>query len=153
MKKTVYSMVINAPINSVFEVVDSEEHLKKWMAGFVDNIHEENFDYENPVGKKFKQRLKEGGKIQEYEGEVLSYNRPKELGIRLKHSSFQVDVYYYFTSVETNQTRLDYECKVEMYSSIAKVMGFLFSWFTKRILTKQLNDLKAYAEKRFDGEY
>ena len=153
MKKTVYSQVIKAPINTVFEVVNSDEHIKKWMEGFVENIYEDDFDYENPVGKKFIQRLEEDGKIQEYDGEVLSYNRPKELGIRLKHSSFQVDVYYRFSSVETDQTRLDFECNVEMYSSMAKMVGFLYSWFTKRILIKQMNDLKEYAEKRFDGVY
>jgi len=153
MKKTVYSQVIKAPINTVFEVVNSDEHIKKWMGGFVENIYEDDFDYENPVGKKFIQRLEEDGKIQEYDGEVLSYNRPKELGIRLKHSSFQVDVYYRFSSVETDQTRLDFECNVEMYSSMAKMVGFLYSWFTKRILIKQMNDLKEYAEKRFDGVY
>jgi uncharacterized protein YndB with AHSA1/START domain len=151
MKKTNYSLIINAPIEAVFEVVDSDEHIKKWLEGFVENIYDKDFNRENPVGQKFRQKLKEGGKIQEYEGEILSYHRPKELGIRLKQSSFAVDVYYRFFTAGTNQTRLDYECNIEMNSFLTKIMGFLFSWFTKRILVKQMDSLKKYAEKRFDG--
>ena len=152
MKKTTYNLLIDVPIEAVFEVVDSDEHIKQWMEGFIENVYEKDFDRENPVGKKFKQKLKEGGKIQEYEGEILSYHRPKELGIRLKHDSFTVDVYYRFSSSGSNQTRLEYECEVEMHSNMTKVVGFLFSWFTKRILEKQMNSLKKYAEDRFDGQ-
>lgn len=151
MKNTVYSQIINAPIEAVFEVVDSEEHVKKWLVGFVENIYEENFNRDNPVGIKFKQRLKEGGKIQEYDGEILSYKRPNVLGMRLKNPSFTVDVFYRFASVGNNQTRLDYECNLKMNSFLSKLMGSLFSWFTARILKKQMSSLKKYAEGRFDG--
>jgi uncharacterized protein YndB with AHSA1/START domain len=151
MKNNVYSEVINAPIEAVFEVVDSEEHVKNWLDGFVENIYEENFNRDHPIGAKFKQRLKEGGKIQEYDGEILSYKRPKELGMRLKHPSFSVDVYYRFSSVGNNQTRLDFECNLKMNSFLSKLMGSIFSWFTARILKKQISSLKKYAEGRFDG--
>ncbi|WP_142288188.1 SRPBCC family protein [Bacillus sp. EAC] len=151
MKKSNYSIIINAPIGAVFEVVDSDDHVKNWLEGFIENIYEGDFDRENPVGKKFKQRLKEGNKIQEYNGEILSYKRPKELGLRLMHSSFTVDVYYRFSSVEKNQTRLDYECKLVLHSFLARSMGFIFNWFSKRMLSKQMAELKKYAEARFDG--
>ncbi|WP_286143792.1 hypothetical protein [Bacillus sp. UNCCL81] len=38
-----------------------------------------------------------------------------------------------------------------MSSVVAKMTGFIFSWFTKRIVVKQMSSLKEYAEKRFDG--
>ncbi|PGS48383.1 SRPBCC family protein [Bacillus sp. AFS041924] len=151
MTITNYSLVISAPIEAVFEVVDSDKHIKKWMDGFIENTYDENFNRENPVGHKFKQKLKEGGKIQEYEGEIISYVPPKELGVRLKHSTFTVEAIYRFHSEGTNLTRLDYECRLEMHSIVSKMMGFLFSWFTKRILVKQMSSLKKYAEERFDG--
>lgn len=146
-----YSLIINAPIEAVFEVVDSDEHIKKWLDGFIENKYEENFDPENPVGHKFKQKLKEGDEIQEFEGEIISYKRPKEIGIRLKHTSFTVDVYYRFFLEGTNQTRLDYECKLEMHSLVTKMTSIFINWFTKRELIKQMSSLKKYAEDRFDG--
>lgn len=151
MKKSTYSQLINAPIEKVFEVVDSDNHIKNWMEGFIENVYEKDFDTNHPVGGKFKQKLKEGGKIQEYDGQIISYNRPKELGIRLMSPSFDVDVYYRFFSEGNEKTRLEYECNLKMHSFIAQIMGSLFSWFTKRIHIKQINALKSYAEKRFDG--
>ncbi|MEH7403404.1 MULTISPECIES: SRPBCC family protein [Bacillaceae] len=151
MEKINYSLTINAPIEAVFEVVDSDEHLKKWMDGFIENKYDENFNREKPVGHKFKQKLEEDGEIREYDGEIISYSPPKELGIRLKHTNFTADAVYRFFSVESNQTRVDYECSLEMSSVVAKMTGFIFSWFTKRIVVKQMSSLKEYAEKRFDG--
>ncbi|PEJ57345.1 MULTISPECIES: SRPBCC family protein [unclassified Bacillus (in: firmicutes)] len=146
-KTTNYSLTINAPIEAVFEVIDSDEHMKKWMDGFIENQYDENYNRENPVGHKFKQKLKEDDEIQEYEGEIISYKPPTELSVRLKHSNFTVDAIYHLSSIGANQTNLDYECKLEMES----MMGFIFSWFEKRTLVKQLDRLKKYAEERFDG--
>lgn len=37
MSKTKYSLIIHAPIEAVFEVVDSDAHIKEWMEGFIEN--------------------------------------------------------------------------------------------------------------------
>ncbi|NIN68580.1 MAG: SRPBCC family protein, partial [Anaerolineae bacterium] len=49
---------------------------------------------EQPIGTKFTQRIREGGRITEYEGEVTAYEKPYHLGVRIGSPQFSVDVDY-----------------------------------------------------------
>ncbi|TCP61537.1 SRPBCC family protein [Baia soyae] len=142
-----YSMDIQAPIEHVFQFIDEEEKTKLWMKELVGTTYIGTFDPENPVGTKFKQKLKEGGRIAEYDGEVLAYEKPKLLSIRLGNKMFSVDVTYQLSETP-NGTRLHYTCTQTFHTFLARVMGTLFSGFMKKIFQKQMKALKEVAESR-----
>ena len=140
-----YTLDIHAPIAKVFSLVDEEKNLKKWMDGLEETIFPEGYDRAKTVGTKFKQRIKEGSHINEYDGEVIAYEKPHHLAIMLGNQHFTVKVDYRFTADGT-RTRLDYQAEMIRAGWFVRLMSKLFSGFTQRILDKQMRKLKLLAE-------
>lgn len=140
-----FSQHIAAPIERVFACVDDDSNQRAWMDGLVEMIYPDGSNAEKRAGTKFRQRLREGGRVVEYEGEVTAYERPRRLGMRIGNAMFSVQVDYRF-STEGGGTRLDYRAGIATHNWFAKAMGFLFGWLTRRILRKQMAKLKALAE-------
>jgi uncharacterized protein YndB with AHSA1/START domain len=146
-----YTLDIHAPIAKVFSLVDEEKNLKKWMDGLEETIFPEGYDRAKTIGTKFKQRIKEGSRINEYDGEVIAYEKPHHLAILLGNKNFTVKVDYRFTA-DGARTRLDYQAEMIRAGWVVRLMCRLFSGFTKRILDKQMKKLKALAESS-DGTF
>jgi uncharacterized protein YndB with AHSA1/START domain len=140
-----YTLDIDAPIAKVFSLVDEEKNLKKWLDGLEETIYPEGLDRAKAVGTKFKQRIKEGSRVKEYDGEVIAYDKPQHLAILLGNKQFTVKVDYRFTANGT-QTRLHYSAEIIRAGWFVRLMGKLFAGFTKRLLDKQMKKLKALAE-------
>jgi uncharacterized protein YndB with AHSA1/START domain len=145
MMNSTYTLNINAPIGKVFSLVDEEKNLKRWMDGLEDTIFPEGYDRAKTVGTKFKQRIKEGSQVNEYDGEVIAYEKPHHLAILLGNKHFTVKVDYHFTPDGT-RTRLDYQCEMIRGGWFVRLMCRLFAGFTQRILDKQMKKLKELAE-------
>jgi carbon monoxide dehydrogenase subunit G len=144
-----YILHINAPIAKVFSLVDEEKNLKKWIDGLEETVFPEGYDRAKTVGTKFKQRIKEGSRINEYDGEVIAYEKPSHLGILLGNKHFTVKVDYRFTT-DGVQTRLDYQAEIIRAGWFVRFMGKLFSGFSKRLLDRQMKKLKELAESSSD---
>ena len=144
--KIFYTVEINAQIEKTFDCVNNSEKLKLWMEGLQEVNVDPNADKDNPVGAKFRHKIKEGGKIKEYNGEITAYKLPTLLGVRIYDKMFTVDVLYKFESAG-DKTILNYEADLVFGTKFAQLLGYLFSWFTKRLLVKQMSNLKALAEK------
>jgi uncharacterized protein YndB with AHSA1/START domain len=142
-----YALDIAAPIEKVFDCVDDPDKLKLWLDGLEETTYLTERDPANPVGTKFKQKIREGGRVQEYDGEVTAYEKPKHLGVKIGASGFSVQVDYRFTPISTG-THLDYAADIRCNSIFFRVMIFLFGWLNKRILRKQITKLKELAERQ-----
>ena len=142
-----YQLQINAPIEKVFDLVDDDDKIKLWMEGLEETIYTSPQDRENPVGTTFKQKIREGGRVTEYDGVVTAYEKPKHLGVQISNSSFAMQVDYRFTSTPTG-TRLDYVAEMVDPSWFTRLMSKLFSWLTNRILHKHMKNLKALGERQ-----
>src|SRR5262249_167221 len=141
-----YSMDVNAPIDKVFDCVEDTEKMKLWMDGLEETTYVTPRDPANPVGTKFNHKIREAGRVQEYDGEVLAYEKPKHLAVRIGNKYFHAVADYRFTPTHEG-TRLDYACEITCHHWFIRIMIWLFSWFTKRILRKQMTKLKALAER------
>lgn len=139
------SVEIRAPIEKVFELVDDPQKRKLWAEGMEDPAFTSDFDPNNPAGAKFKQRIKEGGRVVEYDGEITAYAKNQAIGIRMAGSQFAMELDYRFTATDDG-TRVDHAGDVIYTSGFARLMGGLFGWFTGRIAAKQLRKLKELAE-------
>jgi uncharacterized protein YndB with AHSA1/START domain len=140
-----YSLEINAPAERVFDLIHDPEKHKLWLQGVEETRYVGEYDPANPVGTKFKQKIQEGGKVKEYDGEVTAFAKPKHLGIRLSSPQFCVDVNYRLTPVGGG-TRLDYAADVRCPSWFFRLMARVFSFFVRGMLKKQLTKLKELAE-------
>ena len=148
---TRYTLDLDVPIETAFDVVEDPEKIKLWAEGVEEIIYPDGRDEQNPVGTRFKQRIREGGRVEEYEGVVTAYDRPRHLGISLGNKQFTVAVEYRFTPISASSTRLDFSDELTYHTPIARLMGTLFGWFANRILRKQMKKLKAVAESGTPG--
>jgi uncharacterized protein YndB with AHSA1/START domain len=144
--KMTYTMDIKAPVHKAFALVNDDTQMARWMDGLVGTEYLTPKDPANPVGARFRQRIKEGGRVQAYEGVVTQYEPNRLLGVRIGNQAFATDVTYRFEP--TGQyCRLHYECQLTFHSGVAKFFGVLFAWFSRSILRKQMQKLKALAEQ------
>lgn len=140
-----YSQLIEAPIEKVFELVDDTEKMKLWMKGLEETTYPDGRDPVRRVGTRFQQKIREGNRVQEYQGEVLEYEPPHVLSVRVWSKSFQVVVHYRF-SEEGSSTRFDYCCDLTTFNWLARVMTKLFAGVMRRILQKQMQEFRKVAE-------
>ncbi len=145
-----HQMEIQCEPERLWSFIEEPEKQKLWMKGLLENRPLQNGPTE--VGSRFHMKIKEGGKVGEYEGIVTAYDPYKHLAIRFwpvnkqKEKSFTCDSSYRLTSLRQKHTRLDYVCSVEC-GGFMKVMSFLFGAFMKMQLKSFMKALKSHAEK------
>lgn len=143
--KLTSSIDIHAPIEKVFQSLSEDEQMEKWMEGVVGIEYINQQTAEKREGTKFRLKIREGGKVTEYAGEITQYDKPRLLGIKLEHKMFAMNTYYWLETIE-NGVRVHCECHVAAFNWFSKWMGYLFRRLTRRILIKQLSMLKSLAE-------
>lgn len=142
-----YQLDIEAPIGTVFEQLDDDEKLKLWMEGLEETIYPSGRDAQNPLGTKFVQKIREGGRVGEYDGEVIAYEKPTRLAIDIGNRQFTMRVDYRLRPTPTG-TRLDYSVETIRATWFVRLLGNLFSGFTRRLLDRQMKKLKELAESQ-----
>lgn len=142
-------MEIQAPIEVVFSYLEDNDKQKEWMTGLEGTEYLTKFDISNPVGVKFKQRLREGNRIQEYEGQVTEYNKNNRITIQMNHPSFLINVSYHLQEISPNSSILYITEELKAKTVSGKILSILFRVFMKKGLEKQMKALKQCAERQF----
>jgi uncharacterized protein YndB with AHSA1/START domain len=143
--KYTYTLDINALPDKVFDLIHDPEKHKLWLQGVEETRYVGEYDPTNPVGTRFRQKIREGGKVREYDGEVTAFSRPSHLGIRLFPPQFSVQVDYRLTPLGTG-TRLGYSADLSCGHWFIRLMARVFGFFMWGILKKQMRTLKGLAE-------
>lgn len=136
---------IAAPPERVWSFLDDDAKLPLWMPEIVETTYPDGRDGADPVGTRFLQKLKEGGRVKEYPGVVTAYEPPRLLAIRMGEGSFTVDVTYRLAE-DAGGTRLDYRADITLASLLTRILGRLFRPLTMRIVRRHMANLKRLAE-------
>lgn len=144
------TLEIAAPRDRVWPLLDDDENLKLWMPDVVDTTYPdgkpEAGSQLSPVGTRFLQRIREGGRISTYEGQITAYEPQRLLGIRLgDNRHFFTDVTYRLSG-EGGTTRLDYTCDVALTSRLGRIMIWIGGPMARRIIKRHMANLKRLAE-------
>ena len=148
--RVTYNTEIKASIERVFDCLADDELTRQWMDGLVSTQYLTPRNAENPVGTRFKQRIRKGANVSEYQGVITEYERPILLGVRFKGALFSSEIHY---SLEPTQagTRLTYWADLVWATSILQLTGYLFYPFNlfsaKRNAARQMRRLKAFVEQ------
>jgi uncharacterized protein YndB with AHSA1/START domain len=142
-----YQLDIEAPIGAVFEQIDDDQKLKLWMEGLEETVYPSGRDPQNPLGTRFIQKIREGNRVGEYAGEVIAYEKPKRLAIDIGNRQFTMRVDYRLSPTPAG-TRLDYSAETIKATWLVRLLGKLFSAFTRRLLDRQMKKLKEVAESQ-----
>src|SRR5262249_49852053 len=90
------------------------EQQKRWMKGLLENTR--TGPGPDGVGSTFRMKIKEGGRVQEYDGETVAFAPPRHLAVRFWGGAFKegmvVHVDYRLTPGD-GRTRLDYVCEIQ----------------------------------------
>ncbi len=140
-----YAIEIDAPVEEVFELVETPEKMGLWIDGLEVNEFPPGYDRTNPVGTRFQQGIRESGRLGRFEGEVTAYERLRRFGIRLAGRRFTADVDYRLTPLP-GKTRVDYTSEMHFNSLADRLMAKAFRHLAEGIIRNQMWKLKRVAE-------
>ncbi len=136
---------IDASPQAVFDLIADNTRRGEWAEGMETFDYTSDFDPNDAVGTTFTQRIREGGRVTEYHGEITAYDPPKGWGAKVVGGSYSMVVEYHLTPANGG-TQVVNVVDVDSSSWFVRVMGFLFSWFTRWLGRKQLRKLKELVE-------
>ena len=136
---------IDASPQAVFDLIADNTRRGEWAEGMETFDYTSDFDPNDAVGTTFTQRIREGGRVTEYHGEITAYDPPKAWGAKVVGGSYSMVVEYHLAPANGG-TEVVNVVDVDSSSWFVRVMGFLFSWFTKWLGRKQLRKLKELVE-------
>jgi carbon monoxide dehydrogenase subunit G len=144
-----YSMELGCTPDQLWPYLEDPQRQKQWMKGLLENTATS----EGPqrVGSTFRMRIKEGGKVAEYDGQITGYEKNRYLGIRMwggalpKEAAMNVD---YRLADLNGRTRLDYVCRMEgaKFGWFMRMLMPLFAFFGKMQLKSFMRKLKSLVE-------
>ena len=145
--RVVTTVDIAAPIERVWPLLDRDENIKLWMPDVIETTYPDGKQEGDPVGTRFEQKIREGGRINTYLGEVTAYEPHSLLGVRLgDERNFSTEVTYRL-SAQGRRTRLDYACDVRLFSWLSRIMILIGGPMMRRIVKRHMANLKRVAEK------
>lgn len=136
----------------LFSFLEEPEKQKQWMKGLLET---QAVGDENPgvVGSKFRMKIKEGGKVADYDGVITAYDKPKQLAIDMTGPTFPagaiMHVDYRLTDLG-GRTRLDYRAEMQCTKPLPLWMRLLmplFKVFGKFQLKSFMKTLQRLAEQ------
>ena len=136
---------IDAAPQAVFDLIADNTRRGEWAEGMETFDYTSDFDPNDAVGTTFTQRIREGGRVTEYHGEITAYDPPKAWGAKVVGGSYSMVAEYHLTRANGG-TEVVNVVDVDSSSWFVRVMGFLFSWFTRWLGRKQLRKLKELVE-------
>ena len=137
---------IAAPVPVVWSFLNDDAKLPLWMNEVVDISYPDGRKSENPVGTRFRQTLKEGGREKTYDGSIMAYDPERMLGVRLTDGRFGDDVRYRLAQTE-HGTQLDYTADLALQSLLAKGARLSVKPLTMSTLRRHMANLKRVAEQ------
>jgi hypothetical protein len=136
---------IRAAQDKVFHFLADPEAAKAWVTGLVDIVPSSPGSLQT-VGGRFKERVKEGSRIAEYDGEILAYDRPRAYAVRMENGQFTLNIRFALDP-STDGAVLSQWVDVQPRSPILRRVLPLFGFLTRLMLKKQLKQLKAASER------
>jgi uncharacterized protein YndB with AHSA1/START domain len=140
-----YNIDIDSPPSKVFDLVADADNLKQWMEGLQESVYLSDFDPDNPVGTRYRQKIKQGDRVVEFEGEITAYDRPHRFSSIIASDQYTVHIDFQFSEIESG-THLDYLASLTDASWTVRLLASTFSSQAQKIVDKQMKNLKTVAE-------
>ena len=141
------TMKINAPAETVFACVDQPEHIVMWVEGAVEHVYLTERDPSNPVGQRFRQKLRMGKSVKEFFGEVIAWNAPSHFGLRIPSPAYSSEAHFRISPQGPKQSTVNYSIDITLHKAIARLLSPLMKVPLTFFVRKQIGRLKTYAEK------
>ena len=138
---------IGCPPEHVWPYLEDTEKAKLWMKDVVYDVPTN--EARTGLGATFRMSIKEGRKVQSYDGEIIAYEPNRIMGIRMAGGCFSenmsMTVYYRLEEIADGRTRLEYEGSGDL-PGLWKLLGPLLMLFGRMKCRSYLRALKDVAE-------
>lgn len=139
-----FLVIAKAPIEKVFAALSELDKVKKWMRGSVRTKFKNLTNQENPVGVKFSQNFMG---LMELDGEILSYDPPREFGMGLQSLGLKGTLFYNLQEIEAFETKLAINLEVFDGTAKAKILLQTFWPIYEKIIDSHLKSIVKLAEE------
>jgi uncharacterized protein YndB with AHSA1/START domain len=143
--KIATSIEIDAPISKVFEILNDADKHKLWLEGLEETIREPGYDPKHPLGSTFVQKIRDGKKLEIYNGEVVAFEKPKHLGVEVSSGGLKAKVDYRLKA-HKKKTHLEFTSDLEFKSLAFKLLVTMSQPILRATIEKQLKSLKELVE-------
>lgn len=138
---------IDASPERVWELIDDESNIPKWMPFVIDTHYPDDKPKDDPVGARFLQIMEQDGKRSAYAGIITAYEKGRMLAMRMTPEAFTVDMRYIVTlGHEGKGTALTYTSETRAVTLPGWMMLMVGRKILGRIADHQLARLQAVAE-------
>lgn len=150
MKEWMKEIEINAPIDQVWKLLDGTlEDMQKIMPQVID--HQPVKVTNEGVGNIYRQKYKEGKRIEEYDVETLEFkNTPDKKILKIGFTlakMFEITALYELSAINEEKTLFKYTCTNRPLKSFLK----LFLFFTSdKIVVQFCERVKKVAEEEYE---
>jgi carbon monoxide dehydrogenase subunit G len=145
---------INCTPEHLWSFLAEPDQQKRWMKGLLENAR--TGPGPDGVGSTFRLKIKEGRRVQEYDGETVAFDPPRHLAVRFWGGAFKegmvMRVDYRLTPLD-GRTRLDYVAELEAGCRLGLFLRLLLpliKLFGKMQLRGFLKTLQRLAEEAPD---
>lgn len=140
------SAEIDAPPELVWRCIDEPEQILKWVEGAMAHEYVGDPPQGDRVGQRFHQSLKQGSKVQHFEGTLIACDRPAHFAFTIPTPGYSSEAHFRLTSLERARTRVDYRIDITLHTLKAKIGATLLRIPLTFFVPKQMRRLKALAE-------
>jgi uncharacterized protein YndB with AHSA1/START domain len=138
---------VNAAAETVFTCVDQPEHIVQWVEGAVEHAYVTDRNLADPVGQRFRQRLRMGKSVKEFHGEIIAWEAPTHFGLRIPSPAYSSEAHFHISSNGPTRSTVDYSIDITLHKAIVRLLSPLMQVPLTFFVRKQIGRLKSYAEK------
>jgi carbon monoxide dehydrogenase subunit G len=130
--------------------LEDPDKLRLWMKG----VLEDHASRGGPIGlgSKFSMKFRQGGKTEHYRAEILIYDRPKHLGLKMKGGDFQHEtemfIDFKLSDLGDGRTRLDYLENWDSAGALTQLVSPVVKLFNKMQLKGFFKTLRTLVEEK-----
>lgn len=139
------STFMAAPAKVVFACVTQPELIPQWIeevdwVRFVGKL-----DPEQPLGTRFRQRVREGLVMRTLEGEVVAYEHDQEFGVECGDNRLTMRLGYSISEKEGG-CQMEYRIEIEKKSLFLRMVGGLIDLVSDQVANKHMASLNQFAQ-------
>jgi len=138
---------VDAAAETVFACVDQPEHIVQWVEGAVEHVYITERDPANAVGQRFRQRLRMGKSVKEFDGEIIAWEAPTHFGLHIPSPAYSSEAHFRISPIGPKRSTVNYSIDITLHKTIVRLLSPFLRVPLTFFVRKQMGRLKACAEK------
>ncbi len=139
---------INAPPARIYRLLDDPNRRKQWLAGLVET--RQTCGTPGQAGSTFVETFSDGRGTRDYQSEIIAAEFPRKFSTRQNMPTISVTSQWKLEP-DGSTTRIQYDADMQPRGLLLKIMSFFTRTVVKRIMNRQLRQIKAMAESKGGG--